>query len=91
MKDREKQIEEMAKVIGDTWLVNLVGETKDVCEVLDEVDIEGIARELYEQDYRKADEVRKETAREILKRGKYCMPSGLRDWIKEHYSLEEGE
>lgn len=34
---------------------------------------------------------RKETAKEILKRGKYCMPSGLRDWIKELYSIEVEE
>lgn len=51
--NKQKQIEKMAKVIGDTWLVDLEGETKDVCEVLDEVDIKAIARELYEQDYRK--------------------------------------
>lgn len=48
-----KEIEEMAKVVGNTWLVDLEGDTKDVCEVLDEIDIKGIARELYEQGYRK--------------------------------------
>lgn len=64
--NKTQQIKEIAKVIGDTWLVDLEGETKGVCEVLDEVDIEGIARELYEQDYRKADEVRKETAEKIF-------------------------
>ena len=53
MKDKEKQIEEMAKVIGNTWLVDLEGDTKDVCEVLDEVDINNIAREFYEKGYRK--------------------------------------
>ena len=41
----QHQIEEMAKVIGNTWLVDLEGDTKDACEVLDEVDIKGIARE----------------------------------------------
>ena len=56
MKNNEKQIEEMAKVIGNTWLVDLEGDTKDVCEVLDEVDIKGIARELYEKGYRKLPE-----------------------------------
>lgn len=30
---------------------------------------------------------RKETAREILERGKYCMPSGLREWIKKQYDV----
>lgn len=53
MKDNEKQIEEMAKIIGNTWLVDLEGDTKDVCEVLDGVDIKDIARELYEKGYRK--------------------------------------
>ena len=47
MKEQEKQIKEMAKEIGNTWLVDLDGYTIDVCEVLDEADIEGIARELY--------------------------------------------
>lgn len=56
MKDNEKQIEEMAKIIGNTWLVDLEGDTKDVCEVLDGVDIKGIARELYEKGYRKLPE-----------------------------------
>ena len=56
MKDNEKQIEETAKIIGNTWLVDLEGDTKDVCEVLDGVDIKGIARELYEKGYRKLPE-----------------------------------
>ena len=34
---------------------------------------------------------RNETAKEILERGKYCMPSGLRDWIKERYAVEVEE
>lgn len=42
---------------------------------------------LEEQD----DKARKETAKEILERGKYCMPSGLRDWIKERYGVEVEE
>lgn len=36
-------------------------------------------------------QARKETAKEILERGKYCMPSGLRDWIKERYGVEVEE
>ena len=52
MKDKE-MIEEMAKEISKTWLVDLEGNTQDVCEVLDRVDIESIAKELYEQGYRK--------------------------------------
>ena len=50
-KQIEEMVEEMAKVIGDTWLVDLEGDTMGVCEVLDEVDIEGIARELIEKGY----------------------------------------
>ena len=34
-------------------------------------------------------QARKETAKEILQRGKYCMPSGLRDWIVKQYGVEE--
>ena len=56
MKEQEKQIKEMAKEIGNTWLVDLEGNTKDVCEVLDEVDINNIARELYDKNYRKLHE-----------------------------------
>ena len=35
--------------------------------------------------------IRKETAREILERGKYCMPSGLREWIIEQFGVDLGE
>ena len=53
MVNKKKQIEEMAKVIKDTWLVNLEGDTFCVCEFLDEVDIKSIATELYNAGYRK--------------------------------------
>ena len=43
----QEQINKMTKLIADTWLVDLDGYTIDVCEVLDEADIKGIARELY--------------------------------------------
>lgn len=33
----------------------------------------------------------KETAREILERGKYCMPSGLREWIEKQFGVDIGE
>lgn len=52
-EEKNKQIEEMAKVIKDTWLVDLEGNTYGVCEFLDEVDIKSIARELRKQNYRK--------------------------------------
>lgn len=38
-----------------------------------------------EKDYQQA---RKETAREILKQGKYCLSSSLREWIIEQYGVE---
>lgn len=56
MDDKQKEIEEMANIIKNTWLVDLEGDTMCVCEVLDEVDIKGIAGELVEQDYRKITE-----------------------------------
>lgn len=43
----QEHIEQMAKLIANTWLVDLEGHTKDVSEVLDEADIKGIAREFY--------------------------------------------
>ena len=44
---KQEQIDEIAKITANTWLVDLEGDTKDVCEVLDEADIQSIARELY--------------------------------------------
>lgn len=35
------------------------------------------------------EDIRKETAREILERGKLCMPSGLREWIEKQYGVKE--
>lgn len=31
---------------------------------------------------------KREVARDILKRGKLCMPSGLREWIEKQYGVE---
>lgn len=56
MNDKEKQIEEMVKVISETWLVDLEGDPHDLSEFLDEVDIERIALELYDAGYRKLSE-----------------------------------
>jgi hypothetical protein len=54
--DKANQIKEMAKIISDTWLVNLDGDTFNVSEFLDKVDIESIATELNEYGYRKINE-----------------------------------
>lgn len=56
MKEQVRRIEEIAKKIESTWLVDLEGNTKDACEVLDEADIKSIARELYNAGYRKLPE-----------------------------------
>ena len=45
--------EQLTKVIGNTWLVDFEGNTHDVEEVLDNVEISSIARELLEQGYHK--------------------------------------
>ena len=48
--------EQLTKIIGNTWLVDFEGNTHDVEEVLDNVEINSIARELLEQGYRKLPE-----------------------------------
>ena len=83
MKDNEKQIEEMAKVIGNTWLVDLEGNTKDVCEVLDEVDINNIARELYDKNYRKLPEDSVVLSKEEYEKLKYT-------WITDSDAYKKG-
>ena len=56
MKEQVRRIEEIAKKIESTWLVDLEGNTKDACEVLDEADIKSIARDLSNAGYRKLPE-----------------------------------
>lgn len=88
MKDKEKQIEEIAKVIGNTWLVDLEGDTKDVCEVLGEVDIKGIAIELYEKGYRKLPKDSVVLSREEYERLK-SLPNKIIKYMDRH--LGDGE
>ena len=83
MKEQEKQIKEMAKEIGNTWLVDLEGNTKDVCEVLDEVDINNIARELYDKNYRKLPEDSVVISREEYEKLKYT-------WITDSDVYKKG-
>ena len=83
MKEQEKQIKEMAKEIGNTWLVDLEGNTKDVCEVLDEVDINNIARELYDKNYRKLPEDSVVLSREEYEKLKYT-------WITDSDAYKKG-
>ena len=83
MKEQEKQIKEMVKEIGNTWLVDLEGDTKDVREVLDEVDIKGIARELYDKNYRKLPEDSVVLSREEYEKLKYT-------WITDSDAYKKG-
>lgn len=53
---KEKQIEEMAKDIGDTCVTDLDGDVKGLNEILWKADIENIATELYQMGYRKQSE-----------------------------------
>ena len=88
MKEQEKQIKEMVKEIGNTWLVDLEGNTKDVCEVLDEVDINNIARELYDKNYRKLPEDSVVLSREEYKKLK-SLPNKIVKYMDRH--LGNGE
>ena len=83
MKEQEKQIKEVAKEIGNTWLVDLEGNTKDVCEVLDEVDINNIARELYDKNYRKLPEDSVVLSRKEYEKLKYT-------WITDSDAYKKG-
>ena len=88
MKEQEKQIKEMAKEIGNTWLVDLEGNTKDVCEVLDEVDINNIARELYDKNYRKLPEDSVVLSREEYEKG-IIERESMRNQIAELFNDRE--
>ena len=58
---------------------------KQVDEQENEIDrLEKVVHEQAEQYYN----LEQRTAVEILQRGRYCMPSGLRDWIEERYGVE---
>lgn len=50
---KDKQIEEMAKLLGDTWIIDLEGAPHCLSEVLMQCDIEHIAEQLYDADCRK--------------------------------------
>jgi uncharacterized protein (DUF2164 family) len=58
---------------------------KQVDERENEIDrLEKVVHEQSEQYYN----LEQRTAVEILQKGRYCMPSGLRDWICERYGVE---
>lgn len=86
--DMNETIEGMAKlikpIIVSSYLVDRNGEVKR--KTIEDVKKQQIrnATALYNAGYRKECD----TAKEILQRGKYCMPSGLREWICERYGIE---
>ena len=67
--NKQEQIEEMAQII--------CGRSKDDICLIDKTSCDSSCRwardaeDIHNAAYRKADEVRKETAKEILERGKY--------------------
>ena len=70
-QEKQKQIEEMAKVIFDKYSVNICrpcgSETACKEQGFDDCGIcSAMARDIIDAGYRKADEVRKETAKEII-------------------------
>lgn len=112
MKDKEKQIEEMAK---HGCYDGCASGLRKFCDEYDGKPCKNmvrIASGLYEQGYRKIDkdsvvltreeyidlsrnyvreqieQASKKTAEKILERGKYCMPSGLREWIVKQFGVE---
>lgn len=64
---KEKQIKEMTKDLGGTWVVDLAGNPHDLSEVLMQCDIGIIAEQMHELNYRKASEVAREVSKEIMK------------------------
>ena len=72
--DKQEQIEEIARFFKKSY-----GRCDNFSDCTNRKCSQCYAEALYNAGYRNADEVHKETAKEILERGKYCMPSGLRD------------
>ena len=74
---------------SNTRICELDNEKDELQKQVDEQDkeidrLEKVVHEQAEQYY----DCEQRTAVEILQRGRYCMPSGLRDWIKERYGVE---
>ena len=63
--------------------------SKAVCSMYTEEEFEyKVDQKVKEELDRVKKEARKETAEKILEKGKYCMPSGLREWIIEQFGVE---
>ena len=81
LQDENERLTEEKKTL--VWL------NQDLKKQVDEQDKEidrlgKVVHEQAEQYYN----LEQKTAVEILQKGRYCMPSGLRDWIKERYGVE---
>ena len=112
MKDKEKQIEEMAKDcnyvahllrFNDPYMLSLKGWSELTKEMIKLGWIKPNENSvvLSKEEYKRLKgirpscncetlikQARKETAEKILERGKYCMPSGLKEWIIEQFGVE---
>ena len=88
MSNEEKQIEEMAKDLGDTWVVDLEGNPHDLSEVLMRCDIENISEQMHEIGYRKASEVVREIIAEI-EQAQTEITDRLEEFIKEYKEYSE--
>ena len=90
--NRDKQIEEMAKDLGGTWVVDLEGNPHDLSEVLMQCDIETISEQLCEMNYRKASEVAREIFEEIereIKNHGICYTQRKIAELKKKYTESE--
>ena len=81
----------------DLWASNAVRKRHDGDSVYNPYNAKELAVELYNADYRKADEIRKETAEKIYTKIKdsFLMNSNnryaLKLWIEEQFGLEINE
>ena len=74
--NKDEMIEDMTETIAETWINDLDGNPHNFSEILWECDIESIARELYNANYRKVadDEI-------VIKKSEYVVIP-KQDWEK---------
>lgn len=88
----QEQLREMGQIICGRCLDGVCLIDKCVCEgVCEQI----TAKELYNADYRKADEVRKETAKDICLKIIEDIPKSIKEkwikWFNENYNVEYKE
>lgn len=90
LKDQIADLEKQGKVIiSKEEYERLKKQLKELEEQRDKQAY--ITEDLIQEKHLWTEQARKKTAREILERGKYCMPSGLKEWIIEQFGVEIGE